>query len=135
MLVVHDHPTTIGLTALAARSHSEIMKFRRKELSDDQFYEAMDSQDDLGLVMRDHIHIEHWVEQFLVERYQLYSRALGPALWRGPVRHEPWRLFAARVSDLDEDLSAAAGLRPLGQPDFCHWSPGVQVAFEHFRLA
>ena len=75
------------------------------------------------------------LEQFLVERYQLYSRALGPALWRGPVRHEPWRLFAARVSDLDEDLSAAAGLRPLGQPDFCHWSPGVQVAFEHFRLA
>jgi len=75
------------------------------------------------------------LEQFLVERYQLYSRALGPALWRGPVRHEPWLLFAASVADLDEDLSAAAGLRPLGRPDFCHWSPGVQVAFEHFRLA
>jgi len=75
------------------------------------------------------------LEQFLVERYQLYSRALGPALWRGPVRHEPWPLFAASVSDLHEDLSAAAGLPPLGRPDFCHWSPGVHVAFEHFRLA
>jgi uncharacterized protein YqjF (DUF2071 family) len=75
------------------------------------------------------------LEQFLVERYQLYSRALGPALWRGPVRHEPWLLFAASVSELHEDLSAAAGLRPLGRPDFCHWSPGVEVAFEHFRLA
>jgi hypothetical protein len=41
----------------------------------------------------------------------------------------------ASVSELHEDLSAAAGLRPLGRPDFCHWSPGVQVAFEHFRLA
>jgi len=75
------------------------------------------------------------LEEFLVERYQLYSRALGPALWRGPVRHQPWLLFAASVTDLHEDLSAAAGLRPLGRPDFCHWSPGVQVAFEHFRLA
>ena len=75
------------------------------------------------------------LEEFLVERYQLYSRALGPALWRGPVRHEPWLLFAASVTDLQEDLSAAAGLRPLGRPDLCHWSPGVQVAFEHFRLA
>jgi len=75
------------------------------------------------------------LEEFLVERYQLYSRALGPVLWRGPVRHQPWLLFAASVTDLHEDLSAAAGLRPLGRPDFCHWSPGVQVAFEHFRLA
>jgi len=75
------------------------------------------------------------LEEFLVERYQLYSRALGPVLWRGPVRHQPWRLFSASVTDLHEDLSSAAGLRPLGRPDLCHWSPGVQVAFEHFRLA
>jgi len=75
------------------------------------------------------------LEEFLVERYQLYSRALGPALWRGPVRHEPWLLSAASVTDLHEDLSASAGLRPLGRPDLCHWSRGVQVAFEHFRLA
>jgi len=75
------------------------------------------------------------LEEFLVERYQLYSRALGPALWRGPVRHEPWLLSAASVTDLHEDLSASAGLRPLGRPDLCHWSRGVKVAFEHFRLA
>jgi uncharacterized protein YqjF (DUF2071 family) len=73
--------------------------------------------------------------EFLVERYQLYSRAAGPALWRGPVRHEPWILFEAQPSEVHEDLSAAAGLRALGRPDSCQWTPGVSVAFEHFRLA
>jgi uncharacterized protein YqjF (DUF2071 family) len=73
--------------------------------------------------------------EFLVERYQLYSRAAGPALWRGPVRHEPWLLYDADPSELREDLSVAAGLRPLGRPDLCQWTPGVSVAFEHFRLA
>jgi uncharacterized protein YqjF (DUF2071 family) len=73
--------------------------------------------------------------EFLVERYQLYSRAAGPALWRGPVRHEPWTLFEAEASELREDLSLAAGLQPLGRPDSCQWTPGVSVAFEHFRLA
>jgi len=33
----------------------------------------------------------------------------GSVLWRGPVRHQPWLLFAASVTDLHEDLSAAAG--------------------------
>jgi uncharacterized protein YqjF (DUF2071 family) len=75
------------------------------------------------------------LEEFLVERYQLYSRAIGSALWRGPVRHEPWPLFAANVLELSEDLSAARGLPPLGPPHSCQWTPGVSVAFEHFRLA
>jgi uncharacterized protein YqjF (DUF2071 family) len=74
------------------------------------------------------------IEEFLVERYALYSPALGPLLWHGPVRHEPWRLFAAEVLEVREGLSAAAGLTPLGAPSLCHWSPGVAVDFEHFRL-
>jgi len=73
------------------------------------------------------------LEAFLVERYRLYSRALGPVLWHGPVRHEPWSLADADVAELNEDLSAAAGMRPLGRPHSCQWSPGVSVAFEHFR--
>ena len=75
------------------------------------------------------------LEEFLVERYRLYSRAAGPLLWTGPVVHEPWPLFQATVEELSEDLSVAAGLRPLGRPSRCHWSPGVSVAFEHFRPA
>jgi uncharacterized protein len=75
------------------------------------------------------------VEEFLVERYRLYSRAFGPVLWHGPVRHEPWPLVDATVLDVSEGLSAAAGMRPLGPPHSCQWSPGVSVAFEHFRPA
>jgi len=73
------------------------------------------------------------LEEFLVERYQLYTRVAGPVLLRGPVRHEPWPLSEAQVFEVREDISAAAGLQPLGRPDACHWSPGVSVAFEHFR--
>ena len=73
------------------------------------------------------------LEQFLVERYLLYSRAAGPLLWRGRVRHEPWLLYDARLESSREDLSTAAGLPPLGRPDLCQWSPGVAVAFEPFR--
>jgi uncharacterized protein len=75
------------------------------------------------------------LEEFLVERYRLYSPAFGPVLWHGPVRHEPWPLVAASVSALEEDLAPAAGIRPLGRPHSCQWSPGVSVAFEHFRPA
>ncbi|MCA1825891.1 MAG: YqjF family protein [Myxococcales bacterium] len=73
------------------------------------------------------------LEEFLCERYALYSPALGRVLWRGPVRHEPWPLIPARVVEIHEDLSAAAGLAPLGEPALAHWSSGVSVAFEHFR--
>jgi len=75
------------------------------------------------------------LEEFLVERYRLYSRAAGPALWCGVVRHEPWLLFDATVAEVNEDLSTAAGVPALGRPHFAAWSPGVSVAFEHFRPA
>jgi uncharacterized protein YqjF (DUF2071 family) len=73
------------------------------------------------------------IEEFLCERYALYSTALGPIVWRGPVRHEPWPLVPARINSVREDLSAAAGIPALGEPSLAHWSPGVHVAFEHFR--
>jgi uncharacterized protein YqjF (DUF2071 family) len=75
------------------------------------------------------------LEEFLVERYQLFSTALGPVLWRVPVRHAPWKLFAVEIAQVRESLSAAAGVQPLGRPDFGQWSPGVAVEFEHPRPA
>lgn len=74
------------------------------------------------------------LEEFLVERYALYATAAGPLLWRGPVRHEPWPLHSVRLEDLSQDLSLAAGLPALGEPSLAHWSPGVSVDFEQFRL-
>ena len=75
------------------------------------------------------------LEEFLVERYQLYSVAAGPALWQGRIRHAPWRLFTLKLMELRETLSEAAGMPALGRPDSIQWSPGVSVEFEHFRLA
>ena len=74
------------------------------------------------------------LEEFLVERYALYSRAAGPLLFRGPVRHAPWPLHAVKIDHIMQDLSVAEGLPQLGEPALAHWSPGVSVDFEHFRL-
>jgi uncharacterized protein len=75
------------------------------------------------------------LEEFLVERYCFYSRAAGPALWFGPVHHEPWPLCDATIGEVTEDLSVSAGVPALGRPHFGAWSPGVSVEFEHFRPA
>ena len=72
------------------------------------------------------------LEEFLVERYLFYSRAAGPVLWHGRVRHEPWLLHEAQLDSVREGLAAAAGLPPLGRPALCQWSPGVAVAFGPF---
>jgi uncharacterized protein len=74
------------------------------------------------------------LEEFLVERYRLYSRAAGPLLWTGRVEHEPWLLQAARVDELTETLSAAAGFA-AGPAALAHWTPGVAVDFHPFVLA
>ncbi|TMA18190.1 MAG: DUF2071 domain-containing protein [Deltaproteobacteria bacterium] len=47
-------------------------------------------------------------------------------------RGEGW-YRSADIAELNEDLSVAARMRPLGRPHSCQWSPGVSVAFEHFR--
>jgi hypothetical protein len=71
------------------------------------------------------------IEEFLVERYALYSKAFGPVLWRGRVRHEKWPLQPVRVTELQETLSRAAGFS-AGPPVLAQWTRGVAVAFEPF---
>lgn len=73
------------------------------------------------------------LEEFLIERYALYSRAAGPLLWRGTVRHAPWPLHSVDVHEVVQDLAAVQGLAQLREPALAHWSPGVSVDFEHFR--
>lgn len=73
------------------------------------------------------------LEEFLVERYRLYSRATGPVLWTGRVEHEPWLLQAARIEGLTETLSAQAGFA-AGPPALAHWTAGVAVDFHPFAL-
>ena len=65
------------------------------------------------------------LDRFLSARWALGSQMFGP-LW-AEVDHEPWPLHRARLLELDETLTRAAGLpAPEGDPHVL-WSPGVSV--------
>lgn len=65
------------------------------------------------------------LEFFLVERY-LLNASRGGRLNTGRVYHQPYPLFSAVASELEENLIAAAGIAPR---PFTHtlFSPGVDV--------
>lgn len=69
------------------------------------------------------------LEHFLVERYSLFSRTIAGALIRVDVSHPPWRLRAARLVQLEESISRAAALPPVGEMRVVHASDGVGVTF------
>lgn len=43
------------------------------KLTDDEFYDALSSEDQLGMVIRGHIHLEHWLDNFLLTAMPLYE--------------------------------------------------------------
>jgi uncharacterized protein YqjF (DUF2071 family) len=69
------------------------------------------------------------LEGFLVERYVLYSQAIGRKLWRTQIRHRPWKLYPLAELAVAETLHSAVGLLPLGLMETPRWSPGVDVTF------
>lgn len=66
------------------------------------------------------------LEHFLVERYRLFSVAHG-VLYAGRVAHAPYQFQPAAFSELDQNLTDAAGFPALGTPPLAHYSSGVQV--------
>jgi uncharacterized protein YqjF (DUF2071 family) len=66
------------------------------------------------------------LEEFLVERYLLYS-TFGGQLRRGQVHHAPYPLQRAEVDTLDETLLAAAGIRRPDSEPLVHYAAGVRV--------
>jgi uncharacterized protein YqjF (DUF2071 family) len=65
-------------------------------------------------------------DHFLTARWVLFSAA-GSRRRFARAWHEPWPLFRARLTELDDGLIAAAGLpQPAGEP-LVHYSPGVDV--------
>lgn len=51
-----------------------------EELSDDAFYEVLNNEDHLGMVVRGHIHIEHWINAFLglaMPHYPKYEKSIS----------------------------------------------------------
>lgn len=65
-------------------------------------------------------------EHFLIERYVLYA-ADGPRLYQARVHHEPYRVQAAAVDGLEEDLLAAGGIRRPSSRPLAHYASEVDV--------
>ncbi|GIG30320.1 YqjF family protein [Cellulomonas marina] len=68
------------------------------------------------------------LEVWLTARWGLHSRLRGRTWWV-PNEHDAWPLHAAEVLALDDDLVAAAGVRPEGAALRALWSPGVRTRF------
>jgi uncharacterized protein len=67
------------------------------------------------------------LDHFLIERYLLFVKRRGH-LWSGQVHHPPYPLRRASVTELHDELVAAAGLpQPKDPPARVHYSPGVDV--------
>jgi len=70
------------------------------------------------------------LEQFLVERYALYSCWHGQLL-RGTLSHAPWKVREARVIDVDDGTVTASGIRITGDPHVLVGEP-VEVSIHPF---
>jgi len=70
------------------------------------------------------------LEQFLVERYALYTLSRGH-LYRGELQHQPWRVRTATVDQVVTETVAAAGVSVGGAP---HVLAGEPVEVTIFPL-
>ena len=68
------------------------------------------------------------LEVWLTARWGAHTRKAGRTWWL-PNEHGPWPLRAAEIVDLDDELMAAAGIRPAGEPMRALFSPGVRTRF------
>jgi uncharacterized protein YqjF (DUF2071 family) len=121
------------LAVLAARATIRLPYFHARMSRGDGFYESM--RHGRGPRFRARFTVGDPIEKtqrdvFLCERYRLYSRGVGPVLFTEAIEHEPWRLRAVTLHELDESISAAAGVRELAGEPICHYAtPGPVVSF------
>ncbi|MET3809357.1 uncharacterized protein YqjF (DUF2071 family) [Arthrobacter sp. UYEF3] len=64
----------------------------------------------------------------LTARFGLHTRFRGETLYV-PNTHSPWPLFQARLTVLEDQLVAAAGITVSGPPESVLFSPGVRTQF------
>jgi len=69
---------------------------------------------------------ESSLEQFLVERYALYSRKNGQ-MFRGRVHHTPYQIQSVEMRYLRENCLAAAGFPTPNEAPHAIYSRGVDV--------
>lgn len=68
------------------------------------------------------------LEVFLTARWGMHSSLAGRGLWT-PNEHSAWTLRAAELTGLQDELVAAAGIRPVGPMLRPLWSRGVRARF------
>lgn len=68
------------------------------------------------------------LEIWLSARWGAHTRKAGRTWWV-PISHEPWKLHAAKVHELNDDLLQANGMRPAGDRMRALFSPGVRTRF------
>ncbi len=69
----------------------------------------------------------------LTARFGLHTRFRGKTLYV-PNTHSPWPLFRARLTALEDQLIAAAGITVSGPPESVLFSPGVRTQFGRPRV-
>lgn len=68
------------------------------------------------------------LEMWLTARWGAHSRKAGRTWWV-PNEHATWPLHEAEVSELDDQLVAAAGISTTGPMMRALFSPGVHARF------
>jgi uncharacterized protein len=67
--------------------------------------------------------VEHW----LTERYCLYSADRAGRVYRGEIRHDPWKLQTAETTIFENTMAAPLGLTLPAQPDLAHFAARLEV--------
>ncbi len=62
------------------------------------------------------------LDHFLIERYCLYTGALGPRIFRVDIHHPPWQLWRAEADIETNTMAAAAGITLPADPPLLHFS-------------
>ncbi|WP_445170828.1 YqjF family protein [Mycolicibacterium sp. Dal123E01] len=68
------------------------------------------------------------LEIWLTARWGAHTRKAGRTWWV-PNEHDPWRLHAAHLVELDDELIGAADVRLAGEPLRVLYSPGTRTRF------
>ncbi|MEU8516403.1 DUF2071 domain-containing protein [Kitasatospora sp. NPDC048722] len=70
--------------------------------------------------------------EFLTARWGLHNQVRRRTVYL-PTDHPPWPLYEARLTDLAQDLTSAAGVDVCGPPTSVLYSTGVPVRFGAWR--
>ncbi len=68
------------------------------------------------------------LEMWLTARWGAHTRKAGRTWWV-PNTHDAWPVRIADIVDIDDDLLAASGVQPAGEPLRALFSPGVRTQF------